>query len=194
MSTNETLTGLPLPEVVELPEFSDIYLRLTQPEDAEEWHRVISQDKSPTLAQYQYWTDDFTLENVKKRINQMRTDMADGKAMQYKILHREGDHEDLVGEVGIYRYGEDPLTGNLGYLITQDYEGKGIVSASARRILGLSRDVWGLQKVNLGIEEGNVRSENLATKLGAQLTDKVEKDTEADGRSHTLRVWEIVNE
>jgi RimJ/RimL family protein N-acetyltransferase len=194
MSGSETLTSPLIPELIELPGVEGIYLRPTRIGDAEECHQVISQDQSPSLAKYQYWTDEFTPENVESRIAKIVADMTSGKAMQYKIVDKSSDQEHLVGEVGLYRYGQDPTVASLGFLVIQSHEGKGIVSASSRQIIELGFSLWGLKRITLGIEEGNTRSERLIEKIGAHLTGKVEKDKEADGRIHELRTWEITRE
>jgi ribosomal-protein-serine acetyltransferase len=57
-------------------------------------------------------------------------------------------------------------SGDIGYWIDRDYEGRGIVSRAARALVSTTFDELGLTKVELRTSVANARSRALAERLG----------------------------
>jgi ribosomal-protein-serine acetyltransferase len=57
-------------------------------------------------------------------------------------------------------------TGDIGYWIDGEYEGRGITSRSSRALISAVFDELGLKKVELRTAVGNTRSRALAERLG----------------------------
>lgn len=178
------------PSTLTVSSCTDIYLRLLALEDADELYELIDADREH-LQTFQRWTRDVTRESLTKTISDNLEKAAADEWLQYRIMFRESSGDRIIGNITFYNHDAVHNVANLGYWIAQPYEGKGYVYAAAQTALAYAFKEWGVRKVVLVIDAENERSEHLAEKLGAKLTDRLERE-EIHGQTYNDRVWEIV--
>lgn len=166
----------------------DVSLRLIGLDDVDEFFKVMSIG-GPNLDEYQYWDKGLTPEGIKAEVETAVEDMQKGKTLWYLII--DNHTQNIIGEVSFFDHDESQQTAHFGYLITAEFEGRGIVSAASKELIKYATNRWNLKKILLEIEVGNERSEHLAQKLGAQPTDKIVRKKGGD-RMRDQRVWEIM--
>ena len=81
---------------------------------------------------------------------------------------------DFCGMVGLYNPEGWPAP-EVGWLVWEKYEGKGIAREAAIRARAYAYDVLKWPEISSCIWEGNTRSIALAERLGATLHDRVER-------------------
>ena len=135
---------------------------------AEERHAQVMTDlivrNQARLARYEPWAEQpATLEGTRAYIRAALEDFARGR--QISTIMAVDDGRRLIGRCGM-RINLSLGTGDIGYWIDGDFEGRGITSRSSRALISAVFDERGLQKVELRTSVGNTRSRALAERLG----------------------------
>lgn len=174
-----------LPDILILDESEGVYLRPTAPDDADALFELV--DANPYLQEYQQWTRNYTPELAREGVARALGLMELGEWMQYRLMRQDRHATLMIGTITLHEIDRDAHTAALGYYIAEQEQGKGLASRASRLVLERARDQYDLQQILLRIEAGNLPSEYVARKLGAELTDKVHMDDEQVER----RIWEI---
>jgi ribosomal-protein-alanine N-acetyltransferase len=168
----------------------DISLRLIGLDDVEEFYRVMTIGGS-NLDKYQYWDKGLTPEGIKAEVERSVGEIQKDKMLRYEVINH--DSQRIIGEVSFYDHDEAAKTAYFGYLITAEFEGRGITSAASKSLIEYATDRWDLKKILLEIEVGNEISEHIATKFGAHPTKEI-KTVKGGDKMRSMRIWEIINE
>ena len=72
----------------------------------------------------------------------------------------------LIGGVGMHTWDQDVKKAQLGYWISKDHEGKGIVTDSLRQFIHFLFEKTGLNKIEIFFSPANKRSAAVAERLG----------------------------
>jgi 8-oxo-dGTP diphosphatase len=132
-----------------------LILRPLAPEDAEALHRLVNDwEVTRNLAVVPF---PYPRELADQWILSTRQSLADGSAYQLAITGREGEHEIMVGVVGL-RIDRGARCGRLGYWVGRRFWGHGVASEAAGR---LAR--WGLANLDLDRLEAGVITDNPAS-------------------------------
>jgi ribosomal-protein-serine acetyltransferase len=116
------------------------------------------------LARWEPWAEHpATLESTRAYIRAALDDFARGRQIS-TIMAVEGGRR-FIGRCGM-RINPQLRSGDIGYWIDGDYEGRGITSRSARALISSVFDELGLAKVDLRTSVGNERSRAVARRLG----------------------------
>lgn len=94
-----------------------------------------------------------------------RTELTDeGQALTLGVeLARTGD---LIGDVVLFWHSRQHASGELGYVFSPDFGGRGYATEAANAMLRLGFDGLGLHRIVARIEERNEPSVRLARRLG----------------------------
>jgi 8-oxo-dGTP diphosphatase len=128
-------------------------LRPLAAEDAEALHRLVNDwevTRNLSVVPFPY-----PRELADEWIESTRHARADGSAYQFAITGREGEHETLVGVVGVRI---DGRIGRLGYWVGRRFWGHGVATEAATR---LAR--WALANLDLDRLEASVITDNPAS-------------------------------
>jgi aminoglycoside 6'-N-acetyltransferase len=86
-----------------------------------------------------------------------------GEWIQLGIAEPEADQ--LIGDIGIF-VSPDGLTGEIGFTLAADAQGRGIATAAVGQALQLLFDVTGVQQVSGVTDSRNIRSIRLLERTG----------------------------
>jgi len=161
-----------------------LILRPLVPEDAEALHRLVNDwevTRNLAVVPFPYprqLADDWILST--------RSELAQGTAYHLAITGREGEHEMLVGLVGLHVDAKEHC-GRLGYWVGLRFWGHGVATEAAGR---LAR--WALANLNLERLEARVVKDNPASaavlrRIGFQMTGEGTDHFLARGGEHP--VW-----
>src|SRR5262249_51735782 len=95
-------------------------------------------------------------------------DFVRGRQISTIIAVDVGGARRYVGRCGI-RINTYALSGDIGYWVDGEFEGRGIVRRSSRALISSAIDELGLTRMELRTSIGNVRSRALAERLGFTL-------------------------
>ena len=164
-----------------------LILRPLIPEDAEALHRLVNDwevARNLTVVPFPY-----PRELADQWILSTRSELARGTAYHLAITGREGEHEVLVGLVGLHVDAGDRC-GRLGYWVGRRFWGHGVATEAAHR---LAR--WALANLNLDRLEAGVATDNPASgavlrRVGFRHTGEGTDHFVARGGEHP--VWRFV--
>jgi 8-oxo-dGTP diphosphatase len=132
-----------------------LILRPLVPEDAEAMHRLVNDwEVARNLATVPF---PYPRELADKWILSTRRSLAEGRAYNLAITGREGEHEIMVGSVGL-RIDSASRCGRLGYWVGQRFWGHGVATEAAGRLVR-----WALANLDLDRLEAGVITDNPAS-------------------------------
>jgi len=144
-----------------LPVDAEIELVLAEERHAEEVAALIVRNQR-RLARWEPWAEHpATVGALRSFIRGCLDGFAAGTQVQTYV--RVGGR--LVGSCGL-RIGSSSRTGEVGYWLDGEHEGRGIASRAARALIGAAFRERGLVRMELRTAVDNVRSRALAERLG----------------------------
>ena len=141
---------------------NNLLLRSYEPDDAQELFDVINNSRKhlhPWLA----WVDKTTkpehsLQFIQKSLQQLNNQ----EALELGIFH-DGK---IIGGVGMHNRDLETKRAQIGYWISKEYEGMGIVSRCLIKFIDFLFEKIGLNKIEIHFLPANKRSAKVATSLG----------------------------
>src|SRR5438105_3006486 len=135
---------------------------------AEERHAQVMTDlivrNQARLARWEPWAEQpATLDGTRAYIRAALEDFVRGRQISTVIATDHGQR--FIGRCGL-RINTYASTGDIGYWIDADFEGRGITTRSARALISSAFDQLGLSKVELRTSVDNQRSRTVAERLG----------------------------
>jgi ribosomal-protein-serine acetyltransferase len=147
----------------ELPVDDEITLVLAEDRHARVMTDLIVRNQA-RLARFEPWAEHpATLEGTRAYIRAALDDFARGRQISTIIAVDGGQR--FVGRCGM-RINPQVGSGDIGYWIDGEYEGRGITSRSAQALISSVFDELGLSRVDLRTSIGNTRSRAVAERLG----------------------------
>jgi ribosomal-protein-serine acetyltransferase len=149
--------------VFQLPVDDEITLVLAEDRHARVMTDLIVHNQT-RLARWEPWAEHpATLEGTRAYIRAALDDFTRGRQIS-TIIAVDGGHH-FIGRCGM-RINPQLGSGDIGYWIDGEYEGRGITSRSARALISSVFRELGLSKVDLRTSVGNQRSRAVAERLG----------------------------
>ena len=153
----------PIGGMFQLAVDDDIVLVLAEERHAEVMNELIVRNQA-RLARWEPWAElPATLDGTRAYIRAALEDFVRGRQIS-TIIAVDGGRR-LVGRCGI-RINQYASSGDIGYWIDSEFEGRGITSRSARALIGSVFTELGLSKVELRTSIANQRSRAVAERLG----------------------------
>jgi ribosomal-protein-serine acetyltransferase len=84
-----------------------------------------------------------------------------GKEVSFVILL----NEELVGRIGLHHLDKDNKMGSIGYWLTKNAEGKGIILKSCKKLISYGFEKLQLQRIEIKAAVENSRSQQIPQKL-----------------------------
>jgi ribosomal-protein-serine acetyltransferase len=140
-------------------------LRLFEPLDAPRLHRLVERNRD-RLRTYLPWVDLTRSEDDTRVFIQKATGQwAAGLGFHAGIwVDRE-----LAGAIGLHPIDRHNQSSSLGYWIDSAFEGRGLVTAACRAVIGIAFDHYRLHRIEIRCATGNRRSCAIPERLGFQL-------------------------
>ncbi|MEE4178238.1 MAG: GNAT family protein [Bacteroides sp.] len=88
---------------------------------------------------------------------------SDGPADIVYVIRYEGLFAGLIGHKFTDRAN---LKTEIGYWISERFQGKGIITRSVRAMITQAFEVWGFHRIQINVATGNKRSKRIPKKLG----------------------------
>lgn len=85
----------------------------------------------------------------------------EGKEISFMIFYQ--NH--LVGRIGIHYINQQNKQGAIGYWLTEDAQGKGIIINACKTVISYGFNELGLNRIELKAATGNLKSQSVAQKL-----------------------------
>jgi ribosomal-protein-serine acetyltransferase len=124
-----------------------------------------------------------TVADVESRYAVAAAQHARGKLYEFVIL----DGETIVGKVDLHSICNADSFALLGYWLSQEAEGRGLMTPAIAHVIAFASDDLGLQRLELRTSVTNARSRALAERLGFHLSPVPDADPRGDMGEETVR-------
>jgi ribosomal-protein-serine acetyltransferase len=139
----------------------EVFLRLHEERNAPELFQLVEQNRAH-LRPWLPWVDATTSpEDTRRFIREMLLRLVDGKEYGFDVLYQDK----LVGAIGL-RIESDAKEAEVGYWLSEQAQGRGVVSRATRALVRFSFIDLGLNRVVIKCAKDNVRSRAIPERLG----------------------------
>lgn len=152
---------------------SRVVLEAAEVRHAEELFEVIDLDRE-RLSRASHWVRAVhSVQDLQARLERGQGRRAAGGGLSYLIRPQvSGGLAQIVGGVGVFDVDAERRSCEIGYWVTGEYEGRGLVS-DAVRALGNACFELGVHRIQLRCAVENARSERLARRCGYVLEGRL---------------------
>jgi ribosomal-protein-serine acetyltransferase len=156
-------------EPLTLPDLTDVsfriddevYLRRFVVEDAPSVYEAVR--RNIDHLHFMHWiTPDYSLEMAREFIGRATLPVEAKKGLGFGIFR--GDR--FIGSIGYVSFELDTHRTEIGYWLDKDEEGKGIISASVRKMIDFAFNELRMNKVEIRCSADNIRSAAVPRRLG----------------------------
>ncbi|MBD0788297.1 GNAT family N-acetyltransferase [Vibrio sp. Y2-5] len=142
-----------------------LQLALVQPSFSPQYLEIVKRERE-YLSQWLAWpthadNEEFFLSFIKRSLH----DYADGKSLVCAMFYED----ELVGNISFNTINHDIKTVEIGYWLSEQYQGKGIVSKSVSTLIEIAFSEMNMQKVQISAAVENAPSRNVCERLGFNL-------------------------
>lgn len=140
----------------------DVELRILRPEHAEEMFRLVDRDRAH-LRRWLPWVDGTrSADHIRAFIERSGEQLQVNNGFQAGIWYRGK----LVGVIGYHYWDWQSRKTELGYWLSEDAEGKGIMTRACQGFIDYALGKLRLNRVEIRAAAGNARSRAIPERLG----------------------------
>lgn len=166
----------------------EIFLRSYQPEDAPALFQAINRSRAH-LRPWLNWVDrttkpDHSLQFIQKSLQETNHQ----QSLTLGIFR----NREIIGSIGMHNWDQELKRAQIGYWISSEFEGQGIITRSATRFADFLFQKLGLNKIELHFAVPNKRSAAVAQKLGVKTEGIIRAGCIINGQPEDLVVTGIL--
>lgn len=151
--------------MVTIPVTEDIVLRTYQPEDADALFNAISRNRQH-LSPWLDWVSRTTrVEHSVQFIKQAQQDVHNQQALAMGIYYKN----DIIGGIGMHQWDHVVKKAQVGYWLSREHEGKGVIAQSMQPFVNFLFDKLALNKIEVYFVAANKRSAKVAERMGCKV-------------------------
>jgi len=115
---------------------------------------------------------------IKQSLHQMHTQ----EALPLGVFHTDK----IIGGIGMHDWDQATKKAQIGYWITKEYEGKGIVNKSLSGFITYLFDKVGLNKIEIHFTPANKKSAKVAERLGFKIEGVIRQSVLRNGQPEDM--------
>ncbi|HGF5104198.1 TPA: GNAT family N-acetyltransferase [Vibrio parahaemolyticus] len=155
-----------------------LQLALVEPDFASKYLEIVSRERE-YLSQWLAWTQhadncDFFLNFIKRSLH----DYAEGKSLVCAMIYGG----EIVGNISFNSISHELKKVEIGYWLSFEYQGKGIVSKSVTKLIEIAFTELGMTKVQISAAVENMPSRKVCERLGFKLEGIISNEENLNGR------------
>ncbi len=152
-----------IPDEFPLLSAGQFVLREITPSDAADWHRYLTDSRVSEFTS----TPDMSLADVEQLIATFTHGFQSKTQIRWAL--REDGGQKMIGDCGYNVFWSRDSRGEIGYQLSPDYWGRGVMKVALSTIIGYGFARLKLNKVEATVNVNNKRSATLMRRLGFQL-------------------------
>lgn len=161
-----------------LPVNEHLVLRQVDESEVDSFFQLVD-DNREYLAEYLPWVDkNKSTDDTHSFIKEVQYQRLEGSLYGFGIY----SDDVLVGHISLMHVTDDSPP-EIGYWISQDSSGRGIVTSAAKAVTDFGLGVLNLGEIVIKARTNNIASNKVAEKLGYEISGTEKKDNE------TLNIW-----
>ncbi len=160
----------------------NILLRSYELDDAAALFKAVDASR-PHLRKWLSWVDSTTKpEHSVQFLQQYISHQNKQEALALGIFHKRK----IIGGIGMHDWDHTLKKAQIGYWISKEYEGKGIISACLLRFVDFLFQKVGLNKIEIQFIPQNERSAKVADRLGCKVEGVIRDGALVNGKFEDL--------
>ena len=137
-------------------------LRLLEERNTEELFALVDRNRA-YLREWLPWLDaTMTVEDERAFVRSSLESFAKGTTIEFAIWHKGR----ISGGIGLHFIDEVNHSGEIGYWVSEDLQGRGLVTRACVAVLDHAFGNLGLNRVVIRVDVGNTRSRAIPERLG----------------------------
>jgi ribosomal-protein-serine acetyltransferase len=168
----------------------EITLRAWQESDIEQGFDLVMRNRDH-LQQFMHWmSPDYSIESSRKFMTEGIARQKDGKELGLGIFR--GD--ELLGSIGMFGFDWKAQKVEMGYWISKDEEGKGIITRAAKLLIDYAFDELNMNRIEIRCSAENVRSAAVPERLGFKKEGYLRQAEFRNGHLHDFLIFGLLRE
>lgn len=169
-------------------ETENLLLRRIEQRDAND---LFEMRKDPRMHEYTDTKADEIIDDTKSYIDKMNKGVDDDKWIIWAIEHKQANK--VIGTISIWNFDSEQQSGELGYGIIPDYQGKGLMKEALLSVVKYGFDKLNLNAIDAYTEENNLRSTKLLEKCDFTEIKRVDDEGYFSNRIYHMVVYRLEN-
>lgn len=165
-----------------------IELREFSADDAESVLAAVSSNYEHLRTFMLWMTPDYSLGSAREFIAQTQADRAERKGLGLGIFRGRT----LIGSIGFVSFDWSAMKTEIGYWISQDEQGKGIISSACRTLIDFAINELKMNRIEIRCSAENVRSAAIPKRLGFQREGVLRQAEYRNGRLHDFEIYGLL--
>ncbi len=166
-------SGENVQSIPDIPDFPDSFeserllIRMPTLSDVSDVNNAVVQAQ-PRLKQWMEWAQHTpALAETEKTTRQAIADFITKRDLRFHLFDKQTG--EFAGGSGLHRIDWSVPKAEIGYWAAEGYEGKGYITEAAERVCAFAFEELGVCRVEIRCDAENVRSRNVAERLGFEL-------------------------
>ncbi|WLD93064.1 GNAT family N-acetyltransferase [Alkalihalobacillus sp. AL-G] len=166
-----------------------LILRKVTTEDLEDMYAYGSNDK---VSRYVTWNTHRSLSDTKEFLDFVLQGYEDRKLAVWGIEYKENGR--LIGTIDFVSWNPKQQHAEIGYVLSQDYWGKGIMTEAAKEIIKFGFEKMELTRIQARCFLENIGSERVMEKVGMSFEGIIRKGMRLNDEHQDLKLYSILKE
>lgn len=138
----------------------ELQLALPQKGFEKKYFEIIDSQRA-YFSEWLSWVANYSREDADSFVSRSLHGYADGKSLTCSILY----HGEIVGNISFNTINHDLKKVEIGYWLSQDYQGKGIMTRAVKAMLAIAKNELGMEIASIRASEGNLPSRAVTERL-----------------------------
>jgi ribosomal-protein-serine acetyltransferase len=171
-----------------IPVDKEIILKLPSYRNAEELFALVDRNRA-YLKQFLPWVDhNLKVEDSKRFIHNCRHQYKAGVGFSLCIFYQTK----IVGTLGFHYIDTVNYRTDMGYWLSEDQQGKGIIHRSCKGMIAYAFETLKLHRIDIECAIDNVASQHVAEKLGFTKEAVLRESSYLQGRFHDTFLYRML--
>jgi ribosomal-protein-serine acetyltransferase len=143
------------------------------------------------LKPFLHWvTEDYSLESASEFINRTQKAFAENTSQTFGIFCREK----IVGVIGFVNFNWSSKRTEIGYWITQNYEGQGIITKSCKALIKYAFNDLKMNRIEIHCATENIKSRAIPERLNFTLEGVLRQSEWRHARFYDMAIYGMLAE
>lgn len=147
--------------------------------------------KDPRMNEYTDTKLDENIDETRIYIDKMNKGVDEDKWIIWAIEHKKSNR--VIGTISIWNINSEQMSGELGYGIIPDYQGKGLIKEALLSVIEYGFNVMNLKVLDAYTEEKNISSIGLLKKCSFLEVNRVVDEGYYSNRVYHMIVFRLEN-
>lgn len=152
-------------------------------------HDIFELRKDPRMNEYTDTRLDESLEETKSYIDKMNKGVDENKWVIWAIEHKQS--KKVVGTISIWNINKERKSGDLGYGIIPEYQGKGLMKEALLSVVDYGFNAMNLSALEAYTEEKNIKSIKLLEGCKFTEVNRVDDEGQYSNRVYHMVVYRL---